>query len=80
MLLPNSNFEVRQCRHELFIVRTNSIASRVAVSPSLIFVVCIFAERAQYTFKMMFIFEPNMLLYECKSTDFLSLGVDVGAK
>src|SRR5437764_14540760 len=28
MLLPNFDFEVRQCRHETFIVGTNSIGSR----------------------------------------------------
>src|SRR5690349_8703892 len=67
MLLPNPNVEVGQCCNELFIVQTDSIASRVAVPPSLILILCIFAERAQYAFKVMLIFEPNVLLYECKA-------------
>lgn len=64
MLLLNFNFEVRQCRHETFVVRTNSIPPRIAVTPSFILILCTFAECAQYAFKVMFIFEANMLLYE----------------
>jgi len=46
MLLLDLNFEVGQCRHELFVVRTDSIASKIAVPPSLILIVCVFAEGA----------------------------------
>ena len=63
MLPLNFNFEVRQCRHETFIVRTNCIAARIAVAPSFILIQCAFAECAQYAFELMFVFKSNMLLY-----------------
>src|SRR5256885_11770444 len=70
MLLQNSDFQVRQCGHELFIVQADSIVPRVSVPPALCLVLCIFAERAQYAFKVMLIFEPNMFLYECNACRF----------
>ena len=70
VLLPNLYFEVRQRSHELFVVRTNSIAPRIAVTPSFILIVCIFAEGAQDAFEVMFIFESNMLLDQCKACRF----------
>lgn len=70
MLLLNFNFEVRQCRHETFVVRTNSIPPRIAVTPSFILILCTFAECAQYAFKVMFIFEANMLVYERQAHGF----------
>jgi len=67
ILVPNLNFEIRQRRHELFVVGTDSIASRIAVAPSFILIVCMFAESAHHTFKVMFIFESDMLLHERKA-------------
>ena len=70
MLLQNFDFEVRQCCHELFIVQADSIVPRVAVPPRLVLILCILAERAQYPFKMMLIFESNMFPYECNACRF----------
>jgi len=67
MLLADLNFEVGQCPHELFVVRTDSITSRIAIPPSFISVLCDLAEGVQYSFKMMLIFQPNMLLDEGKA-------------
>src|SRR5579864_2738426 len=64
MLLQNFNFEVRQCCDELFIVQADSIASRVAVPPRYVFIVCYLADRAQYSLKVMLVFEPNMFVHK----------------
>ncbi len=62
------NLQVRQRLHDLLVKQTNPVAAFVVFAPSFIVILCRIAEGAENTFKVVRVFQANVLLNRCDAS------------
>src|ERR1700733_3790585 len=74
MLALHRDFQVGQRVHELFVKLPYSIPAPIVFSPRLVVIMCGITERTKNSFKIMLIFQPDVLLNNCDASRPLIVG------